>query len=46
MSIALGGTFEQCSNVPHNMSMNLIFILEETQGAYNYFRIKKWFGHI
>jgi len=45
-SIALGGTFEQRSNVPHNMSMNLIFISKETHGAYNYFRTKKWFAYI
>jgi len=26
--------------------MILIFILEETHEAYNYFRKKKWFAHI
>jgi len=46
LNITIRGTFEQCSNVPLNISMILIFILEETHGSYNYFRTKKCFAHI
>ena len=38
LNIALRGTFEQCSYVPLNIFMILIFILEETHGACNFFR--------
>jgi hypothetical protein len=30
---ARGGTFEQCSDLSHNIAMVLILILEETHGA-------------
>jgi hypothetical protein len=43
LNIALRGTFEYCSNVPRDISMILIFILEETRGAYNYFKKEKMF---
>jgi hypothetical protein len=38
LNIALRDTFEQCSHLPLNILMILIFILEETHGAYKYFR--------
>jgi hypothetical protein len=44
LNIALRGTFEYCSNVPHVSSMILILILEETRGAYKYFRTEKCFA--
>jgi hypothetical protein len=37
LNIVLGGTHAECSHVPHNIAMILIFILEETHEAYNYF---------
>jgi hypothetical protein len=46
LNIVLKGTFEQCSNLPFNIFMILIFILEETHGAYNHFRTRKWIAHI
>jgi len=33
-------------NVPYNISMILIFILEETHEAFNYFRTEKWLARI
>jgi len=44
LNIALRGTFEYCSNLPHDIWMILIFILEETHRAYNYFRSEKCFA--
>jgi len=35
LTFALGGIFEQCSNVPLYKSMILIIILGETRGSYN-----------
>jgi len=46
LDTVLRDTFEQCLNVPLNISMILIFTLEETRGAFNYFKTKKWFAHI
>jgi hypothetical protein len=39
------GTYEQCSNVPHTISMILILILEETDSAYKYVRTERCSGH-
>ena len=41
-----GVTSERCSDLPHSISLILIFVLEETHGAYNYFGTEKCFAHI
>ena len=41
-----GVTSERCSDLPHSISLILIFALEETHGAYNYFGREKCFAHI
>ena len=46
VDISLRNTFEQRLNVPFNISMILNFILEETNGTFNYPRTKKWFAHM